>query len=231
MNDHIVKSFDDELDELTAEVARMGGLAEQLLTDSLNAIVDRDNKLAELAIQRDQDINALQRELEQRVIFLLALRQPMASDLRRTLTALKISSDLERVGDLAKSIAKRALILNAARPMPLTRSIHRMGNMAGGMLKDVLDAYTSGETDLAVEVWHRDDDIDAHYNSLFRELLTYMMEDPRTIDTCTHLLFMAKNLERIGDHATNIAEDVHYLVTGEPLPEERPHSPTHREKE
>jgi phosphate transport system protein len=221
MTEHIVKSFDDELDELTAEVARMGGLAEKLLSDALDAVVARDGDLARAVIERDKEIDALQLDLERRVILLLALRQPMASDLRRTFSALKISGDLERIGDLAKNIAKRALILNESRPMSLTRSVHRMGHVVSGMLKDVLDAYTTADVDLAVDVWRRDDEVDAHYNSLFRELLTYMMEDSKTITMCTHLLFMAKNLERIGDHGTNIAENVHYLVTGQELADTR----------
>ncbi|MDQ7019205.1 MAG: phosphate signaling complex protein PhoU [Robiginitomaculum sp.] len=229
MTEHIVKSFDDELDELTAEVARMGGLAEKLLSDALDAVVSRDGALANDVIQRDKEIDALQLELERRVILLLALRQPMASDLRRTFSALKISGDLERIGDLAKNIAKRALILNEQRPMSLTRSVHRMGHVVSNMLKDVLDAYTTADVDLAIDVWRRDDEIDAHYNSLFRELLTYMMEDSKTITMCTHLLFMAKNLERIGDHSTNIAENVHYLVTGEELPDARTSATEYKE--
>ncbi len=229
MTEHIVKSFDDELDELTAEVARMGGLAEKLLSDALDAVVSRDGALANEVIQRDKEIDALQLELERRVILLLALRQPMASDLRRTFSALKISGDLERIGDLAKNIAKRALILNEQRPMSLTRSVHRMGHVVSNMLKDVLDAYTTADVDLAIDVWRRDDEIDAHYNSLFRELLTYMMEDSKTITMCTHLLFMAKNLERIGDHGTNIAENVHYLVTGEELPDARTSATEYKE--
>ena len=229
MTEHIVKSFDDELDELTAEVARMGGLAEKLLSDALDAVVSRDGALANDVIQRDKETDALQLELERRVILLLALRQPMASDLRRTFSALKISGDLERIGDLAKNIAKRALILNEQRPMSLTRSVHRMGHVVSNMLKDVLDAYTTADVDLAIDVWRRDDEIDAHYNSLFRELLTYMMEDSKTITMCTHLLFMAKNLERIGDHSTNIAENVHYLVTGEELPDARTSATEYKE--
>ncbi|MDQ7077164.1 MAG: phosphate signaling complex protein PhoU [Robiginitomaculum sp.] len=229
MTEHIVKSYDDELDELTAEVARMGGLAEKLLSDALDAVVSRDGALANDVIQRDKEIDALQLELERRVILLLALRQPMASDLRRTFSALKISGDLERIGDLAKNIAKRALILNEQRPMSLTRSVHRMGHVVSNMLKDVLDAYTTADVDLAIDVWRRDDEIDAHYNSLFRELLTYMMEDSKTITMCTHLLFMAKNLERIGDHSTNIAENVHYLVTGEELPDARTSATEYKE--
>ncbi len=230
MTEHIVKSFDDELDELTAEVARMGGLAEQLLSDALDAVVSRDGDLAKAIIKRDKEIDELQLELERRVILLLALRQPMAADLRRTFSALKISGDLERIGDLAKNMAKRALILNESKPMSLTRSVHRMGHVVGNMLKDVLDAYTTADVDLAVDVWHRDEEIDAHYNSLFRELLTYMMEDSKTITTCTHLLFMAKNLERIGDHSTNIAENVHYLVTGEELSEARKSATKYKKK-
>ncbi len=221
MTEHIVKSFDDELDELSAEVVRMGGLAEHLLNDALKAVLSRDDALAREVIARDREIDALQMDLERRVILLLALRQPMAADLRRTFSALKISGDLERIGDLAKNIAKRALILNESPPMPLTRSVHRMGHAVSLMLKDVLDAYTAGDVDLAIDVWRRDEEIDAHYNSLFRELLTYMMEDAHTITMCTHLLFMAKNLERIGDHTTNIAENIHFLVTGEELPDSR----------
>ncbi len=207
----------------------MGGLAEKLLSDALDAVVSRDGALANEVIQRDKEIDALQLELERRVILLLALRQPMASDLRRTFSALKISGDLERIGDLAKNIAKRALILNEQRPMSLTRSVHRMGHVVSNMLKDVLDAYTTADVDLAIDVWRRDDEIDAHYNSLFRELLTYMMEDSKTITMCTHLLFMAKNLERIGDHGTNIAENVHYLVTGEELPDARTSATEYKE--
>ena len=165
----------------------------------------------------------LHRDIEKKAIRLIALRQPVASDLRRTLGAMKIATDLERTGDLAKNIAKRALILAEGEPMqPLTRSIERMGRLVSTRLRDVLDAYTASELDRAVAVWQTDDEVDEHYNALFRELLTYMMGDPRTIGACTHLLFMAKNLERIGDHATNIAETIYYEITGQEFAGERP---------
>ena len=223
MAEHTVKAFSEELDGFGQEVARMGGLAETAVNDALTAVARRDTDLAQSVIQRDPKIDAAQREVEKRAIKLFALRQPMASDLRVVLTAWRIASELERVGDLAKNIAKRALILAEAQPMqPLTRSIERMGRLVSTRLRDVLDAYTASEIDRAMAVWASDDEVDEHYNALFRELLTYMMGDPRTISACTHLLFMAKNLERIGDHATNIAEVIHYEITGDEMTGERP---------
>jgi phosphate transport system protein len=223
MNQHIVKSYGDELAQLTAEVVRMGGLAEAQVNDAVAAVARRDVAIAQAVIERDERIDACQQDVERRAIRLIALRQPMAGDLRRTVAALKISLELERVGDLAKNIAKRALVLAEAEPMStLTRSMERMGKLVVVRLKEVLDAYTAGEVDRAVNVWAHDDDVDQHYNSLFRELLTYMMGDPRTIQTSAHLLFMAKNLERIGDHATNIAEMIHYELTGADLTAEGP---------
>jgi phosphate transport system protein len=222
MAEHTVKAFTEELDALTQEVARMGGLAEIAVNDSVAAIGRRDTELAQAVIQRDGKIDAAQREIERRAIKLFALRQPFASDLRVVLTAWRIATELERVGDLAKNIAKRAMILNQSEPIQLTRSIERMGRMSAAHLKQVLDAYANRDVQAAISVWHSDDNIDAHYNSLFRELLTYMIEDPRTITSCTHLLFIAKNLERIGDHGTNIAEHIHFLVTGEEIATQRP---------
>ncbi len=222
MADHTVKAFTEELDGLTQEVARMGGLAETAVNDSLTAVARRDTELAQAVIQRDPKIDAAQREVERRAIKLFALRQPMASDLRVVLTAWRIAGELERVGDLAKNIAKRALVLNQSEPVQLTRSIDRMGKIAAAHLKQVLDAYSNQDVQSAIAVWFEDDNIDAHYNSLFRELLTYMIEDPRTISSCAHLLFIAKNLERIGDHSTNIAEYIHFLVTGEEIATQRP---------
>jgi phosphate transport system protein len=222
MAEHTVKAFTEELDALTQEVARMGGLAETAVNDSLAAVARRDTELAQTVIQRDAKIDAAQREVERRAVKLFALRQPMASDLRVVLTAWRIASELERVGDLAKNIAKRALILNQAEPIQLARSVERMGKMAAAHLKQVLDAYADKDLQAAINVWNSDDNIDAHYNSLFRELLTYMIEDPRTISSCAHLLFIAKNLERVGDHGTNIAEYIHFLVTGEEIATERP---------
>lgn len=222
MAEHTVKAFTEELDALTQEVARMGGLAEIAVNDSLGAVVRRDTDLAHAVIERDAKIDAAQRGVEKRAIKLFALRQPMASDLRVVLTAWRIASELERVGDLSKNIAKRALILNQAEPVALTRSVERIGKIAATHLKQVLDAYANKDVDAAIGVWRQDDNIDAHYNSLFRELLTYMIEDPRTISSCAHLLFIAKNIERIGDHGTNIAENIHFLVTGEEITTQRP---------
>ncbi|MES1156403.1 MAG: phosphate signaling complex protein PhoU [Alphaproteobacteria bacterium] len=222
MTDHTVKAFTEELDGLTHEVARMGGLAETAVNESITAIVRRDTTLAQSVIERDAKIDAAQHDVEKRAIRLFALRQPFASDLRVVLTGWRIASELERVGDLAKNIAKRALILNQSEPLQLTKSVERMGRIAATQLKQVLDAYSNRDVRAAVGVWFHDEDVDAHYNSLFRELLTYMMEDPRTIGACAHLLFVAKNIERIGDHSTNIAEYIHYLVTGEEIATERP---------
>lgn len=222
MAEHTVKAFTEELDALTQEVARMGGLAEIAVNDGLTAVVRRDTDLAHAVMERDPKIDAAQREVEKRAIKLFALRQPMAGDLRVVLTAWRIASELERVGDLAKNIAKRALILNQAEPVALTRSVERMGKIAASHLKLVLDAYANKDVEAAIAVWRQDDNIDAHYNSLFRELLTYMIEDPRMIGSCTHLLFIAKNIERIGDHGTNIAEHIHFLVTGEEITTQRP---------
>ena len=223
MTEHTVRAYDEELDQLTAEVARMGGLAEAEIEDSLETIVRRDLNLAQAVIERDLKLDTLNLEIERRTIRLIALRQPVAADLRRTVAAMKIAGNLERCGDLAKNIAKRGVVLAESEPLtPLTRSIERMGKLVTGRLRDVLDAYTSSEVERAVAVWTRDDEIDEHYDSIFRELLTYMMGDPRTITACAHLLFIAKNLERIGDHATNIAEIVHYQITGEDMPADRP---------
>jgi len=222
MADHTVKAFTEELDALTQEVARMGGLAETAVNDSLSAVARRDTELAQAVIQRDRKIDHAQREVEKRAIKLFALRQPMASDLRVVLTAWRIAGELERVGDLAKNIAKRTLILNQAEPIQLTRSVERMGKIAASHLNQVLNAYANRDVQAAINVWNGDDNIDAHYNSLFRELLTYMIEDPRMISSCAHLLFVAKNLERIGDHGTNIAEYIHFLVTGEEIATQRP---------
>ena len=222
MPEHTVKAFTEELDALTHEVARMGGLAEIAVTDAITAVARRDTQLAQAVMVRDAKIDQAQREVEKRAIKLFALRQPFAEDLRVVLTGWRIAGELERVGDLAKNIAKRALILNESEPIQLIKSIDRMGKIAASHLKQVLDAYSNRDVEAAVGVWFHDDDIDAHYNSLFRELLTYMMEDPRKITASAHLLFIAKNIERIGDHSTNIAEYIHYLVTGEEIATERP---------
>lgn len=223
MNQHTVKAYGDELNQLTAEVARMGGLAEAQVADAVDSVARRDVALARAVVDRDGRLDAMHRDIERKAIRLIALRQPVASDLRRTLAAMKLAVDLERTGDLAKNIAKRGLILAEGEPMPpLTRSIERMGKLVSMRLRDVLDSYAAAEIDRAVAVWNTDDEVDEHYNALFRELLTYMMGDPRTITAGTHLLFMAKNLERIGDHATNIAETIYYEITGQEFTGERP---------
>jgi phosphate transport system protein len=223
MNEHIVKSYEDELNTLTAECARLGGLAEAQVTEAIHAVVRRDQALAAGVMERDDQLDLLQQDIERKAIRLIALRQPMANDLRRTVAAMKIAGELERIGDLGKNIAKRTLVIVESEPMaPLTRSLERLGKLVAVRLKAVLDAYTRSDAERATAVWSQDDEVDEHYNSLFRELLTYMMGDPRTITACAHMLFVAKNLERIGDHATNIAEMVCYEVTGEEMALARP---------
>ncbi|MFO1187417.1 MAG: phosphate signaling complex protein PhoU [Alphaproteobacteria bacterium] len=224
MSDHIVKAFDAKLEELQTLTTRMGGLAESQLKAAMDAIVKRDSALAEKTIADDAKVDDLGAEIEARAVRLLALRQPVADDLRLVIAAIKITPDLERIGDLAKNLAKRALVLNRAEPMRITQGLAAMGRQALSQLAQVLNAYSSRDSAAAREVRQKDGAIDEMYNSLFRELLTYMMEDPRTIGLCTHLLFVAKNLERIGDHATNIAESIIFAIEGRYLTEERPKS-------
>jgi phosphate transport system protein len=222
MSEHTVRAFGEQLESLSTSVAQMGGLAETQFAEAIEAIAKRDMALAEAAIAGDPRIDQLQQSIEEQAVKVLALRQPMAIDLRDTLAAIKIASELERVGDLAKNIAKRALVLNREPPIRLTSSLARMGRATLGQLKLVLDAYSDRNAAGAEAVWRQDNEIDEIYNSLFRELLTYMMEDPRTISLCTHLLFVAKNIERCGDHATNVAETVYHMVSGGHLATERP---------
>jgi phosphate transport system protein len=220
---HTVRAYDEELEGLTAELSRMGGLAEVEVSDAVRAITRRDVALAQAVIGHDTRLDEIEADIERRAIRMIALRQPVADDLRRTVAALKISGNLERCGDLAKNIAKRALVIAESEPVtPLTRSIERMGELVSARLKDVLDAFAARDIDRARTVWQRDNEVDEHYDSIFRELLTYMMGDPRTITSYAHLLFVAKNLERIGDHATNIAEIILYEVTGEQITDQRP---------
>lgn len=222
MHTHIVQRYDEELKKLTTMIVQMGGLAESQLANAVEAVTKRDSELANTVIQSDAKIDALRHQVDDFAIELLARRQPMASDLRTIVSALRISSEIERIGDYAKNIAKRSIVLNQA---PLVRPVHatpRMALLVQAMIKDTLDAYVAGDVAKADAVWARDEEVDELYNSLFRELLTYMMEDPRSITSCTHLLFIAKNIERIGDHTTNIAELIHYAVKGEMITEERP---------
>lgn len=222
MNSHIVSAFDEELAELRKLIAQMGGLAEDQFAKSIDALSQSDKRLAEKVIASDDKIDRLEKDLEERAIKLIAKRQPMAADLRAIIVAIRISSDLERIGDLAKNIAKRTLAVDEPLPRSVNAGMSRMAELAMEQLSDVLDAYGRLDVDKAQDVWLKDSRIDALYNSVFRELLTYMMEDARTIGMCTHLLFGAKNIERIGDHTTNIAENIHYLVTGGPPQGERP---------
>jgi phosphate transport system protein len=211
---HTVRAFDEELNHLSGRIIYMGGLAEQLVADALDSLVQRDPDLASRVIQRDDELDRLEEEIDREVVRILATRQPLAVDLRMIVMALKISNDLERTGDYAVSIAKRARRL-ADHPRVLPTSlITEIGSTCVAMVKDVLDAYVERDTDKANEVWKRDEQVDSAYTSFFRELVTYMLEDPRKISTCIDLMFIAKNLERIGDHATNIAEKVIYMVRG-----------------
>ena len=222
MSEHIVKSFTEQLEGLANAVAQMGGLTEAQFGNAIEAIAKRDAALAESVIASDARVDQLQQAVDEQAMKVLALRQPMAVDLRDTMASIKIASELERIGDLAKNIGKRALVLTREPPIRLTQSLARMGRQTLGQLKAVLDAYSNRDAKAAENVWRHDDEIDELYNSLFRELLTYMMEDPRMIGLCTHLLFVAKNIERAGDHATNIAETVYHMVSGEFLRDERP---------
>lgn len=220
-NEHIVKSYDEELKQLNTHISRMGGLVETQLDAAIQAVLRRDAESAEKVVKGDAQIDELEQEVGAMVVRLLALRQPMAVDLRYIVSALKIAADLERFGDHAKSIAKRAIAISQVPRIPAP-GLDRMARMVQAMIKDVLDAYLDNDTNKAIKVWRSDAEVDELYNSLFRELLTYMMEDPRNITGCTHLLFIAKNVERMGDHATNIAETVHYQVKGAQLPDDRP---------
>ena len=215
MTEHIVSSFDTDLKELSRRVVEMGGQAERLVTDSVAALVKRDAELAQKVIVLDGPVDLLQREIEEKAILTIARRQPLAGDLREIVAAMRIANDLERIGDLAKNTAKRVLALTGEfHPQKLVRGVEHMSAMVQEQLKEVLDSYAGRDDARALEVWRRDGQVDILYTSLFRELLTYMMEDPRNISLCTHLLFCAKNIERIGDHATNIAENIYYLVHG-----------------
>ncbi|MCR6700162.1 MAG: phosphate signaling complex protein PhoU [Dokdonella sp.] len=214
VSEHIVKSYDAELQRLTQEIQRMGDLALAELEASIDAVVKRDSEAAEIVVGSDGAIDALELEVSHDVVQLLVARAPMARDLREVMAALRIASDIERIGDYAANVAKRAISLNQLAPVKPVHALPRLAELAGELLRDVLDAYRDRDADAALLAWARDEELDELYTSLFRELLTYMMEDPRNITASTHLLFMAKNIERIGDHATNIAENVYYLVHG-----------------
>jgi phosphate transport system protein len=220
---HIVRAFDEDLKYLANRIAGMGGHAERMVDQAVSALVNSDAGLARKVIDDDTFLDEGQREIDDKAIVFIAKRQPMADDLREVIGAIRISADLERVGDLGKNIAKRVVAVSDARhPFSLFRGLQALTELALTQLKDVLDAYASRSVERLGFVRDRDDQIDAMYTSLFRELLTYMMEDPRNITACTHLLFCAKNIERIGDHATNIAETIYYMATGAQMLEDRP---------
>jgi phosphate transport system protein len=221
-SEHVVKSFEEELKRLHSLISRMGGIAETQLADAIHAVIERDSEIAAEVVEGDPKVDELEREVDDLALKVLALRQPMAVDLRSILSALKISAELERIADYATNVAKRSIALNQIPPVRPVHAIPRMGQVVKEMIKDVLDAYVTGDVDKAVRVWNRDEELDEMYSSLFRELLTYMMEDARNITAATHLLFIAKNIERIGDHATNIAETIYFQVKAVPLRESRP---------
>jgi phosphate transport system regulatory protein PhoU len=214
MTEHTVRSFDEQLKHLKHLIVQMGGFAEAGLDNAITALTRRDTALAQATVGSDSRLDELEQEVANLAVRILALRQPMASDLREIVSALKISSDLERMGDYAANVAKRAIAISQLPAVRPAGSIPRMARLVQAIIKDVLDAYVERDAERAVDAWRRDEEVDEMYTSIFRELLTYMMEDPRNISACTHLLFVAKNIERIGDHATNIAEIIHYLVLG-----------------
>ncbi|WAJ26653.1 phosphate signaling complex protein PhoU [Antarcticirhabdus aurantiaca] len=223
MAEHTVTSYEEELRNLVRRISEMGGQAERMVAQSVQALINSDWGLAQSVVADDVLLDAAQRELDERAILVIGKRQPMSVDLREIVGAIRISNDLERIGDLAKNIAKRVIAVSEhSQPIQLVRGIEHMAELALDQLKDVLDAYADRDPARAESVRSNDEAIDAMYTSIFRELLTYMMEDPRNITPCTHLLFSAKNIERIGDHATNIAETIYYIRTGEQMPAERP---------
>jgi phosphate transport system protein len=222
-SEHTLKRFDEELERLNATLNEMGGLTESQFTRALEAVRERDTEVAEQVIADDARVDALDLAVQEQTVKLLALRQPMAIDLRVVLSSIKVAAALERIGDYAKNTAKRSIVLTqGAAPATAVTGIDRLGRLVRTALKDVLDAFADDNVEKAHDVWQRDEEIDHVYTGLFRELLTYMMEDPRTITSCTHLLFMAKNIERAGDHVTNIAELVSFRKTGQTFAEVRP---------
>ena len=222
-NEHTAKAFDEDLQELTRLVAEMGGLAERQIVDSVDSLIRRDVTLSMRVVAADAELDKLQHLIEERGVLTIARRQPMAVDLREIVGALRVATDLERIGDLSKNIAKRVASLDSDfHPLKLIRGLEHMTDLVQSQVKSVLDAYAAHDLPAAMAVWKGDEEVDAICTSLFRELLTYMMEDPRNIGFCIHLMFCAKNIERIGDHATNIAETVFYMIEGQAITEQRP---------
>jgi phosphate transport system protein len=224
---HIFSAYDDDLKFLSRRISEMGGLAEQMVSEAVRALVNGDTALAQKVISDDVILDHAEREIGDKAIVTIARRQPMASDLREIMGSIRIAADLERVGDLGKNTAKRVIAVQSTGvPRKLARGLEHLSELALVQLKEVLDVYASRSPEKANSIRERDNEIDAIYTSLFRELLTYMMEDPRNITPCTHLLFCAKNIERIGDHATNIAETIYYMATGAQPVGERPKDDT-----
>lgn len=219
---HIVSAFDEDLIQVQARISEMGGLCEELLSKALQSVQGRDAELARAVIARDKTLDAMEIALEETVVKVIALRQPVAADLRVLIAAMKIAATLERIGDLAKNIAKRAIPLSSVKTVKPTTSIVRMGRQTLAQLSDVLNAHAARDLDLAVQIWNQDYELDELYNAIFREVVTYMVEDSRLIGVGAQLMFIAKNLERIGDHSTHIAEMVYYIVTGGTLGDDRP---------
>ena len=218
LNEHIVTSYEDELTALQSAISEMGGMVEQAITDSVTVLLRLDHAQAQLVRQNDKRIDEIQQRINDMAVSIIARRQPMAADLRMVVTSIQVANDLERTGDMAKQLAKRALQIESLGLAPkYYNGVKHMADLVARQLKAALDAYAARTSQAAVEVCGRDDEVDAMYNSLFRELLTYMMEDPRNITQCTHLLFCTKSLERVGDHATNVAEAAYYLETGRQL--------------
>ena len=220
--DHIIKSYDDELARLTGEIVRMGELSVSQLEAAIDVVERRDERAAQRVVGNDEAIDQLEQEISHDVVRLLALRAPMAGDLRNVFAALRIAADIERIGDYAANVAKRPIPLSMVAPVGPVGGLEHLAELAAAEVREVLQAYRDRDVERAYQVWKDDADLDEAYTGYFRQLLTYMMEDPRNITPCTHLLFMAKNIERIGDHATNIAENVWYQVRGEPLNKQRP---------
>jgi phosphate transport system protein len=225
--DHTAKAFDSDLQEIMRKVAEMGGLVEKQISDAAQALLERDTELAERVISTDPMIDAMQRDIEDKSILTIARRQPMAIDLREIVGAMRVCNDLERIGDHAKHIGKRVVALGGdLYPQTLIRGVEHMAELVLAQIKQVLDAYASRDLQGALAVWKGDEEVDALCTSLFRELLTYMLEDPRNITFCMHLMFCAKDIERMGDHATNIAETVYFIIEGRPITDQRPKGDT-----
>ena len=224
---HIVSIYDEELKYLTRHISEMGGTAEQMVADAIRALVTTDAALAQKVISEDVVLDNAERQINEKAVLTITKRQPMAADLREIMGAVRIAAELERVGDLGKNTAKRVIaVQGSGMPRKLARGLEHLAELALMQLKEVLDVYATRSIEKAKAIRERDDEIDAIYTSLFRELLTYMMEDPRNITPCTHLLFCAKNIERIGDHATNIAETIYFMATGAQPEGERPKDDT-----